>query len=76
MAEVKETKAQRMERLKREKNPWEAFDEVRSFAAAGRESVLRNGPQRISNGGAFTPRETGRARSAARAGKAKPPSIS
>jgi len=39
MAEVKETRAQRMERLKREKNPWEAFDEVRSFAAAGRESV-------------------------------------
>ena len=29
MAEVKETKAQRMERLKREKNPWEALDEVR-----------------------------------------------
>ncbi len=40
MAEVKETKAQRMERLKREKNPWEALDEVRAFAAAGRESVV------------------------------------
>ncbi|HXP09931.1 MAG TPA: nitrite/sulfite reductase [Acidobacteriaceae bacterium] len=40
MAEVKETKAQRMERLKREKNPWEAMSEVRAFAAAGRESVL------------------------------------
>ena len=40
MAEVKETKAQRMERLKREKNPWEAFDDVRAFAAAGRDSVL------------------------------------
>jgi sulfite reductase (ferredoxin) len=40
MAEVKETKAQRMERLKREKNPWEAMDEIRAFAAAGRESVL------------------------------------
>ncbi|MGA7339266.1 MAG: nitrite/sulfite reductase [Terracidiphilus sp.] len=36
---VKETKAQRMERLKREKNPWEAFDEVRAFARAGRSSV-------------------------------------
>jgi len=36
----KETKAQRMERLKREKNPWEAFDEVRAFARAGRASVL------------------------------------
>jgi sulfite reductase (ferredoxin) len=40
MAEVKETKAQRMERLKREKNPWEAMDEIRAFAAEGRESVL------------------------------------
>jgi sulfite reductase (ferredoxin) len=40
MAEVKESKAQRMERLKREKNPWAALDEVRAFAAAGRESVV------------------------------------
>lgn len=40
MPEVKETKAQRMERLKREKNPWEAFDDVRAFALAGRDSVL------------------------------------
>jgi sulfite reductase (ferredoxin) len=38
--QVKETKAQRAERLKREKNPWEAFDEVRAFAREGRESVL------------------------------------
>jgi len=37
---VKETKAQRAERLKREKNPWEAFNEVRAFARAGRASVL------------------------------------
>jgi sulfite reductase (ferredoxin) len=37
---VKETKAQRTERLKREKNPWEAFDEVRAFARAGRASVV------------------------------------
>src|ERR1700678_1785937 len=36
----KETKAQRMERLKREKNPWEAFDEVRAFAREGRSSVV------------------------------------
>jgi sulfite reductase (ferredoxin) len=36
----KETKAQRMERLKREKNPWEAFDEVRAFARAGRSNVV------------------------------------
>src|SRR5271168_575317 len=39
-AVVKETKAQRMERLKREKNPWEAFDEVRAFAREGRSSVV------------------------------------
>jgi sulfite reductase (ferredoxin) len=36
---VKETKAQRAERLKREKNPWDAFDEVRAFAREGRSSV-------------------------------------
>jgi sulfite reductase (ferredoxin) len=36
----KESKAQRAERLKREKNPWEAFDEIRAFARAGRTSVL------------------------------------
>ncbi len=35
----KETKAQRAERLKREKNPWQAFDEVRAFARQGRASV-------------------------------------
>ncbi len=39
-APPKETKAQRMERLKREKNPWEVFDEVRQFAREGRASVL------------------------------------
>src|ERR1700738_2753001 len=37
---VKETKAQRSERLKLEKNPWEAFDEVRQFARRGRATVL------------------------------------
>ena len=37
---VKETAAQRMERLKRMKNPWEAFDEVREFARLGRSSVV------------------------------------
>jgi sulfite reductase (ferredoxin) len=37
---IKETKAQRIERLKREKNPWEAFDEVRAFARVGRSSVV------------------------------------
>ena len=38
--QVKETKAQRAERLKRAKNPWEAFDEVRAFAREGRSSVV------------------------------------
>jgi sulfite reductase (ferredoxin) len=37
---AKETKAQRTERLKREKNPWAAFDEIRRFAVEGRGSVL------------------------------------
>ncbi|TCK72023.1 nitrite/sulfite reductase [Acidipila rosea] len=37
---VKETKAQKMERLKREKNPWQVFDEVRQFAREGRASVV------------------------------------
>ena len=29
---IKETKAQKTERLKLAKNPWEAFDEIRQFA--------------------------------------------
>src|ERR1700722_6185299 len=37
---VKETKAQKSERLKLAKNPWEAWDEVREFALAGRDAVL------------------------------------
>ncbi|HEX6495098.1 MAG TPA: precorrin-3B synthase [Acidobacteriaceae bacterium] len=37
---LKETKAQKTERLKLEKNPWDAFDEIRRFAAEGRGSVL------------------------------------
>ena len=36
----KESKAQRSERLKREKNPWEALEEIRAFAREGRGSVL------------------------------------
>lgn len=40
IAPPKETKAQRMERLKRDKNPWEAFNEVREFARQGRASVV------------------------------------
>ena len=37
---AKETKAQKMERPKLEKNPWETWDEVRQFAREGRESVV------------------------------------
>ena len=37
---VKESKAQKAERLKLEKNPWVAWEEVRRFAREGRESVL------------------------------------
>jgi sulfite reductase (ferredoxin) len=40
VVQKKETSAQRAERLKREKNPWAAFDEVRQFARAGRTSVV------------------------------------
>ncbi len=36
---IKETKAQKTERLKLAKNPWEAFDEIRQFALDGRDSV-------------------------------------
>lgn len=34
-----ETKAQRVERLKREKNPWEALDELRAYAKKGFDAV-------------------------------------
>ncbi len=34
-----ETKGQKAERLKREKNPWEAIEEIRAFAHAGRGSL-------------------------------------
>ena len=39
MLEVKETKAQRIERLKREKNTWEHLDQIREFARLGHESI-------------------------------------
>ncbi|MGH9453759.1 MAG: nitrite/sulfite reductase [Terriglobia bacterium] len=38
-AGLKENKAQRAERLKRQKNPWECLDEIRSFARQGFESI-------------------------------------
>ncbi len=34
-----ETKAQRVERLKREKNPWQGLDEIRRFAREGFSSI-------------------------------------
>jgi len=37
---IKETKVQKVERLKLEKNPWEALEEIREFARKGRDSVL------------------------------------
>ena len=37
--EVKETKAQRIERLKRQKNAWECLDEIRAFARKGYASI-------------------------------------
>lgn len=36
---TKETKAQRAERLKQEKNPWECLDELRDFATRGYEAI-------------------------------------
>jgi sulfite reductase (ferredoxin) len=36
---VKETKAQRIERLKREKNPWDGLNEIRRFAREGFGSI-------------------------------------
>src|ERR1700716_986582 len=36
---TKETKAQRVERLKRTMNPWEGLDEIRRFAREGFESI-------------------------------------
>jgi len=37
---TKETKAQKVERLKRAKNPWEALEIIKTFARQGRASVL------------------------------------
>ena len=37
--QTKETKAQRAERLKQEKNPWECLDELRQFSRGGYDAV-------------------------------------
>ncbi|HEV8471760.1 MAG TPA: nitrite/sulfite reductase [Methylomirabilota bacterium] len=39
MGDVKETKAQRAERLKRELNPWEAYDTIVRFAREGHGAI-------------------------------------
>jgi sulfite reductase (ferredoxin) len=39
MPDLKETKAQRVERLKRAKNPWDHLDEIRAFARQGFDSI-------------------------------------
>ncbi len=39
LGQAKETKAQRIERLKREKNPWERLDEIREFARKGFDAI-------------------------------------
>jgi sulfite reductase (ferredoxin) len=39
MIELKETKAQKVERLKRQKNAWEHFDQIREFARLGHASI-------------------------------------
>src|SRR6266849_1552945 len=39
MPDLKETKAQRVERLKRAKNPWDHLDEIRQFACNGFASI-------------------------------------
>lgn len=39
MSKTGETKAQRVERLKRQKNPWEALDELREFAPKGFDAI-------------------------------------
>ncbi|MGD1082221.1 MAG: nitrite reductase, partial [Candidatus Sulfotelmatobacter sp.] len=36
---AKETKAQKVERLKRAMNPWEGLEEIRRFARDGFESI-------------------------------------
>ena len=54
MNPVKETNAQRAERLKREKNPWAAFDEVRAFARRAAPASCLNGPTYFKWWGIYT----------------------
>src|SRR6267143_6400154 len=39
VSDVKESKAQRAERLKRELNPWEAYETIERFAREGHASI-------------------------------------
>src|SRR5258708_28410329 len=53
---IKETKAQRVERLKREKNPWEALEEIRGFARVGFPAIPPEWLGRYMRwGGVYTP---------------------
>ena len=67
VGEVKESKAQRAERLKRELNPWEAYETIVRFA---REGLTRSRPSGdvSSAGGVSTRRATASAPSAVSAG--------
>jgi len=53
---AQETKAQRVERLKRSKNPWEGLEEIRRFAREGFESIPPSGWGPTFAGGACTPK--------------------
>ena len=46
----KETKAQRVERLKRAKNPWEALAELREYARHGFEAIPPEWEDHIRSG--------------------------
>ena len=67
----KETKAQKVERLKRSKNPWEHSTKSTNSRDTAAPLSFPNGPTSISSGGAFTRRVTARAPSVARAARAK-----
>ena len=72
----KETKAQKVERLKLAKNPWEHFDEVANSREKAAPPSFPSGPISTSSGGASIPRATASASPAAQAAKARPPSTS
>ena len=74
-AAPKETKAQKSERLKLAKNPWEAWDEVREYAREGRDSVPEWANLYFKWWGIYTQGD-GLGVTGGKAAKAKPPSSS